>query len=193
MRFRDFFPIAIVCLAAGTALHATMASAAAQTDSAPLQLKKFMKAPIASSATHTVKKADGEYSHLGTNRLQKRKTATRRNHPAEAAPENPRLAASDEQALVRIVAADEINEIDLAADEGPIIPVAVLTSTETVQVASPDELNAIDQAAATLATSSSESTPLTTPSEHRSLLLRMLDGINVVITATTTAVKALFA
>jgi hypothetical protein len=48
-----------------------------------------------------------------------------------------------------VVTAGEVNEIDLAADSAPIVPVRVTTTSEAaVQVVQPGELNAIDQLAA---------------------------------------------
>ena len=204
MRLRGFITIVVACVGVSTAFGTTLAFAVEQTGATPLQLKKFMKTPVSSSATRTTKKADGDYAQLPAQRLKK-KTAEKQPEPATApvavSTEATNAYASVMDAQVKIVSADEVNEIDLAADIEPIIPVAVQTRTEIVHVVGPNEINAIDQAAdketvgiapaAEPATTASGPISLTT--EHKSWMQRMIDGLNVVFAAASTAVKALFA
>lgn len=204
MRLRGFITIAVVCIGVSTGFGATAVSAVEQTGATPLQLKKFMKSPVSSSAARTVKKADGNYARLPSQRL-KRKAAAKEPEPLaapiEISSEATNAYAAVMDAQVKIVAEDELNEIDLAADVVPIVPVAVPTSTETVHVAGPNEINAIDRAAdkGTVGMAPAAepvamaSSPIGLATEHKSWMQRMIDGLNVVLAAATAAAKALFA
>jgi hypothetical protein len=205
MRLRGFIPIAVVCIGASTGFGATAVSAVEQTGATPLQLKKFMKTPVSSSATRTVKKTDGDYAQLPSQRLKK-KAATKEPEPAtvpiEIASEATNAYAAVMDAQVKVVTEGELNEIDLAADVVPIVPVAVATSTETVHVVGPNEVNVIDRAAdkgtvgmapAVVEPVAMASGPISLATEHKSWMQRMIDGLNVVLAAATAAAKALFA
>ncbi len=204
MRLRGFIPFAVVCIGFGMAFSVTAAFAVEETGATALQLKKFMKSPVSSSATRTVKKADGDYAQMPARRLKKKAAAKQSVHapaPVEFASEATNAYASVMDAQVKIVSADEVNEIDLAADVEPIIPIAVSTSAETVRVVSPSEVNAIDQAAdketvgiappAEPTTTAFSTISITT--ELKSWVQRMIDGLHVVFAAATAAAKALFA
>jgi hypothetical protein len=204
MRLRGFIPIAVVCIGASTGFGATAVSAVEQTGATPLQLKKFMKSPVSSSATRTEKKADGDYAQLPSQRLKKKAAAKDPEPvaaPIEISSEATSAYAAVMDAQVKVVSEDELNEIDLAADVVPIVPVAVPTSTETVHVVGPNEINAIDQAAdkgtvglaPTAEPDATASSPIGIATEHKSWMQRMIDGLNIVLAAATAAAKALFA
>jgi hypothetical protein len=200
MRLRGVIPIVLVCIGFGI----TGASAVEEAGPRPLQLKKFMKGPVSSSATRTVKKADGEYAQLPAQRL--RKKATKQPTTEEITMETANALeaanafASVMESQVKVVSANEVNEIDLAADADPIIPIAVPTSAETVHVVGPNEINALDRAAdketvamVPTAEPAVESSSTSMMAELKSWGQRMIEGINIVFAAATTAVKALFA
>jgi hypothetical protein len=151
-----------------------------------------------------MKKADGDYAQLPSQRLKKKAAAKQPESapaPVGLASEATSAYASVMDAQVKVVSEDELNEIDLAADVAPIVPVAVPTSTETVHVVGPNEVNAIDQAAdketvgfaSTAEPTASASSPFGIATEHKSWMQRMIDGLNVVFAAATAAAKALFA
>ena len=202
MRLRGF--VAIVCIGVSTSFGVTAAPAIEQSGTAPLQLKKFIKTPVSSSATRTAKKSDGEYTRQSAQRLKK-KTAVKQSDPLPApvavSSEATNAYASVMDAQVKVVSADEINEIDLAADVVPIVPISVPTSTETVHVVGADEVNAIDRAAdketTGIAPAAEPVTAAYSPSgittELKSWVQRMIDGLHVVFVAATAAAKALFA
>src|SRR5437868_14776389 len=108
MRLRGFIPIAVVCAFGSTGFGATAVSAVEQTGATPLQLKKFMKSPVSSSAARTVKKADGDYARLLSQRL-KRKAAAKEPvaAPIEISSEATSAYAAVMDAQVKIVAEDE--------------------------------------------------------------------------------------
>jgi hypothetical protein len=204
MRIHGFIPIAIVCVGVSTVFGATAASAVEQFSTAPIQLKKFMKSPVSSSATRTVKKTDGEYAQLLAQRLKKKATAKQPEPvraPVAISAEATNAYASVMDAQVKVVSGEEINEIDLAADVEPIIPMSVPTSSETVHVAGPNEVNAIDKAAdkGTVGMAAASEPATTAPSstdiatELKSWVQRMIDGLHIVFAAATAAAKALFA
>jgi hypothetical protein len=125
-------------------------NAATAKQPAPLVLDKFRRRPVTSAAARSVKTSDGSYAQVATARRAKPRPAAARATPAPAklSPEAARAYASDAGTEVRVVAADEVNELDLAADSAPIVPVRVTTTSEAaVQVVQPGELNAIDQLA----------------------------------------------
>ena len=119
-----------------------------QAASAPMQLKKFTRRPVASTATRTVKKPDGSYAQIPMTRRAKARPAVAPAAPAAPVDmaETAALAfASLAASQVRVVAAEEINEIDLAADAA-----VVSTSIEvaqSVQVVGADEINELDRRA----------------------------------------------
>lgn len=201
MRIRQFVTVVMVCASASAACLTT-AFAAEQIGTAPLQLKTFMKSPVSSSATRTVKKADGNYTNIQGKRLRKT-DVTQRTEPApapiEMSSEATNAYASIMDTRVKVVAETDVNEIDLAADIEPIVPIAVSTSTEKVQVVAEGQINAIDEAAdketAAIAprTTSALSDPIAISSEGKSWIRRMLDGLNTAIASATNVVKALFA
>ena len=205
MRLRGFVQITIVFVGVSMGLGTSGAQAVEQQTSAtPLQLKKFMKSRVSSSATRTVKKADGDYAQLSARRLKKKAAANRPEPvpaPVAISSEATSAFASVMDAQVKIVSADEVNEIDLAADVEPIIPIAVATSTETVRVVGPNEVNAIDQAAdketvgiaPPVEPTTTASSPTSATAELKSWVQRMIDGLHVVFAAATAAAKALFA
>lgn len=203
MRLRGFIPIAVVCVGISISFGTTTASAVEQSSTAPIQLKKFMKSPVSSSAARTAKKADGEYTQPHAQRLTRKAAAKNPESvltPVEISSEATNAYASVMDAQVKVVSADEVNEIDLAADVEPIIPVSVPTSNETVHVVGPNEVSAIDHTAdrETVGMAAAEPvamavSPTGIATELKSWAQRMIDGLHVVFAAATAAAKALFA
>jgi hypothetical protein len=123
-------------------------TAAQAKQPAPLVLDKFRRKPVTTAAARSVKTRDGSYAQVGTARRAKPRPTVAQAAPAKLTPEAAQALASDAGTEVRVVSADEVNELDLAADSAPIVPVRVTTTSEPpVQVVQPDELNAIDRMA----------------------------------------------
>lgn len=152
MTRRSFNRILTVCAAAASlALPASLASAsesargqpAAQAAaSKPLKLKKFMRKPIATSATRTVKKKNGNYAKVGIKRHEKPRAAKSQVSPENLSPAAAQAFASYELARVRVVTPEEIGIVDLQTN-----PAATTVGIDSVQVVSADEVNDIDRKA----------------------------------------------
>jgi hypothetical protein len=128
----------------------TCRAAAPAKQPAPLVLDKFRRKPVASAAARSVKTRDGSYAQIATARRARPRPTVARVIPATLTPDAAQAYASDAGTEVRVVAAEEVNEIDLAADSAPIVPVRVTTTSEAgVQVVQPGEINAIDRMAST--------------------------------------------
>jgi hypothetical protein len=117
------------------------------TQAKPMKLKKFMKKPVASSATRTVKKKNGEYTKPSTKRGAARSAAT----PVPASPPAPEKAispeaaqamASYELARVRVVTPETTGSANLLTD-----PTSTIVNIDTVEVVNAEEINDIDRKA----------------------------------------------
>ncbi len=143
--------IAALCAAAIVGLiWIASAATAAPSQSKPLPLSKFMRKPIATAATRAVKTRDGSYRQVSASRVSpphrgKRTGVTQPQIP-ELSAEAAQAFASDATAQVQVVASNEVNEIDLAADAAPLVPVRVFTQ-HVVQQVGADEFNEIDRQA----------------------------------------------
>ena len=140
---------------------------------APLRLEKFRRQPVAlGKPTQVVKKPNGHYVKVRLNQPGKPKVARK---PGEPSPEffpvvvSPVAAAAlamqenvtRAAAYVRVVDADELNEIDLAAAETPVVSDAPLVAIQVpttieppIRVNSVQELIDHDHRAALAATAS---------------------------------------
>lgn len=108
----------------------------------PMKLKKFMHRPVASRAVRSVKTADGEYAPVKLTRHGKHRGATRikaaSSSHAKAAPTDiaagqpssaptlettgvpfPLPGVADATGAVPVVTADQVNDLDRAADTAP--------------------------------------------------------------------------
>lgn len=118
----------------------------AQTDgSKPLRLKNSARKPVATSATRTVKKRNGEYaSAKPARRAKPRQTATAQ--PA-LSPVAAQAFASYELARVRPLSPEEVDNAQLLASAAVATNAAVVVAADAVQVVSADEINVIDRLA----------------------------------------------
>lgn len=177
----------------------------------PLQLTKFLRKPVASSATRAVKTQDGSYAKAAPGRRAKKRPAMPQPKPEENAPEAAMAYAAAPAAAattgVKIVTADEVNEIDRAATPAPIVETASVSgTTQTVEVVKAEELNAIDRAAdaarnVSYGVSQVQATP--TPDVHEaaqpdrhaesSLLQRFVYMVGGAFAAAAAAVRMIFA
>jgi hypothetical protein len=122
--------------------------------SSPLRLDKFRRKPVATAAARTVKTRDGRYAQVTAGRVaagRRAKQRLARPEPPQFVPVQVSPEAAQAYALwravaqVRVVPADELNEIDLAADDTPIVPIAITTTVESaVQGAGARGPDAID-------------------------------------------------
>jgi hypothetical protein len=149
---RIFVCLSIVGAAvAGPALLTAPAAAneatAQATEAKPMKLKKFMKKPVASSATRTVKKKNGEYTKTSTKRRAARSAATSVPAPPSAppkaiSPEAAQAMASYELARVRVVTPETTGSANLLTD-----PTSTIVNIDTVEVVNAEEINDIDRKA----------------------------------------------
>jgi len=122
--------------AAGACVEAGCSPAREAKPQQPIKLEKFRRNPVAlGKATRVVKTPDGDYAKVKLTRRAKVKPAAPQFLPVAVSPEAE--AALAMQASVRVVEADELNEIDLTAEDLPLVPVLVTTTSEPpVRVAS---------------------------------------------------------
>ena len=144
----------------------TNAVAQTQPSPAPLMLNDKAHTPVAKSAARVVKTRDGQYTSVPLPRPAPRHPATVAKYAPVAVPPEAAQAFASAAAQVRVVTADELNDIDRAADAwpsgpAPIVPVAVTTTPQkpmAVAVVDALELNDIDRQAATVAAPQPEAT-----------------------------------
>jgi len=118
----------------------------AATEQKPLKLTKFMRKPVASSATSSIKKKNGEPAKVAVSRRAKPRAAV----PAAALP-TPELSAAAAQAFaayelarVRVVTPEEAEHARVAAD---VAASTRVLAVDNVQIVRADELNDIDRKA----------------------------------------------
>jgi len=114
----------------------------------PLRLEKFRGQPVAlGKPARVVQTRDGNYARVKfTNRAKLKTTQSPQFLPVTLSPEA--AAALAMQASVRVVEADELNAIDLTADDPPLVPVRVMTTSEpSVRSASAVDVNDLDRKA----------------------------------------------
>jgi Ni/Co efflux regulator RcnB len=127
-------------------------TAAPDAGNKPVKLNSSERKPVATSATRTVKKKDGEYAKATVKRRVK-------VPPAAAAPVSAPLSAAAAQAFaayelarVRVVTAEETDGARRLADDA--IGATRVIAVENVQIVAPSEINHIDrQADSTVAVS----------------------------------------
>jgi hypothetical protein len=145
----------------------TGTEAKTKTASKPLKLKNHMRKPVASSATRSVKRNDGEYRKVAFKRRAKtsektpEKTSekapakTRAEPRAEVQPELPPISpaaasafASYELARVRVISPELIEEsrllADLVANSSAVADDTTIIGIDSVQVVQSSEVNDID-------------------------------------------------
>ena len=128
------------------AVPAAAEPATQATETKPLKLKTFMRKPVATSATRTVKKKSGDYAKVAIKRRAKM-------HAAAAPPVAPdtisaaaaQAFAAYELARVRVVTAEEADGARQLADAA--VNATAVVGIDNVQVVSADEVNDIDRKA----------------------------------------------
>jgi hypothetical protein len=117
----------------------------------PLKLRNHMRKPVASSATRTVKRGDGEYRKVAIKRRAKPRPEPRPEAPPEAPAVSPAAAqafASYEVARVRVVSPELMEEArllaDLVASRSTVADTSPVIGAENVQVVESSEVNDID-------------------------------------------------
>ena len=136
--------ILTVCAAAASVTllvnSAAAEPSAGAAEAKPLKLRTFMRKPVASSATRTVKKKDGEYAKVAVKRRAKARVAAAPvtlTTPAAISPTAAQAFAAYELARVRVVTAEDADD----ARHGAVVAV------DNVQIVSADEVNEIDRKA----------------------------------------------
>jgi hypothetical protein len=151
---------------------------------APMKLGKHMRKPVASVSARTIKTGDGTLVTVKLARRTKSKPAGPQFMPVVVSPVAAQAFAEQAASQVRVVSANEANEIDLAADAAPeASSVIAVTSESSVQIAAAGPVNEADAATETRAVSLdrlnksfaavSEAKP-ETPDENKSWFQRML-------------------
>jgi hypothetical protein len=147
----NFVRILAMCAIAAPALVATPANAcesgrcepgAQPAASQPLKLNSFRRKPVATSATRTVRKKNGEYTRVKTTRPVKQNPQVT---PESISPAAAQAFASYELARVRVVTPEETN--GLIAEAAASMNGAAVVDVNNVQVVSADEMNDIDRKA----------------------------------------------
>ncbi len=151
-----FIHILTVCAAAaGSALLAVPATAcesgrcevSAQAKTKPLNLKTFVRKPVANSATRTVKTKSGEYAKVAIKRRPKQRQAVPPVTPETISPAAAQAFASYELARVRVVTSEEADDARLRADAAVLSNSARVVGVDNVQIVSAEEINDIDRKA----------------------------------------------
>ena len=138
---------AVVCSLA-LAVPATAAPSPPATEAKPIKLKSFMRKPVATSATRTVKKQNGDYAKVAVkHRAKARVVAAPVATPVTITPAAAQAFAAYELARVRVVTAEEADGARRLADAAANATTTV--SIDTVQVVSADEINELDRRADT--------------------------------------------
>jgi hypothetical protein len=153
----SFIRILTTCAAAGAAAILVVPASACESGrcevsapaagTKPLKLKTFMRKPVATSATRTVKKKDGAYTKVTIKRRAKARVAAPEVTPETISPAAAQAFASYELARVRVVTPEEIGKplfsdtATTSSDEAAVIGV------DNVQVVSAGEVNDIDRKA----------------------------------------------
>ena len=186
------FRIVVVVAAVGGGLILSGASAQACSDCLPAAQQKAKptaqrsakptRKPVATAAARVVKTASGNYARVPLPRPAKRQTAKVQYLPVVVAPEAAQAFAMTQAfatqpiANVRMVTAEEVNEIDLAASDAPITPILVPTRVgSAVAVVNAREFNAIDQQAAAPQAASRETAACAGASASAPLQVSWLD------------------
>jgi hypothetical protein len=139
-------------------------SAAQASPGKPLKLKKFARKPVATSATRTVKKKNGQYTKSKIAREAepakaadpaRQTTGAAENVPSKLPPAAAQAFASYELARVRVVTPDEIDSAQLlssttlAENAGDLAAnnATTIVSPDAVQVVSVEDVNELDRRA----------------------------------------------
>ena len=138
---------AAVCSLA-SAVPATAAPSPPATEAKPVKLKSFMRKPVATSATRTVKKQNGDYAKVAVKRRAKtRVVAAPAPTPVIMTPAAAQAFAAYELARVRVVTAEEADGARQLADAAA--NATTMVSIDNVQVVSAAEVNELDRRADT--------------------------------------------
>lgn len=150
--------ILAVCAAvmAGTfaAGEATAEPATAAAEGKPLKLNAVARKPVASSATRTVKKKDGEYARVAGKRRAKRSTVAQEAPPPAAviattgiSPAAAQAFAAYALARVRVVTSEEAESSRLIADASANGTMVI--GVDQVQIVNANDVNHLDSKADT--------------------------------------------
>ena len=122
--------------------------------SKPLTLRTHMRKPVATSATRTVKKKNGEYAQAASKRRPTQRVADTAAVAPDATtsavitPAAAQAFASYELARVRVLTPEELGSASLTADFAAASPNATtVVSVDNVQVVGAEEVNDIDRRA----------------------------------------------
>jgi hypothetical protein len=163
----------------------------------PLRLETFRRQPVAlGNPTRVVKTPAGDYAKVKLTRRAKSRPDAPQFLPVALSPEAE--AALAMQAAVRVVEADEVNEIDRAAD--PLVPVRVMTTSEPPARAaaaevSADDRNADEQVSAPAQAMATAAVPAQSPEPATGLrgsLWRYVSWLSDTLGALFAAVRCLF-
>jgi hypothetical protein len=190
---------AVVC-ALALAIPAAAEPNPPATETKPIKLKSFMRKPVATSATRTVKQTNGDYTKVAVKRRAKTRGAavTQPPRPAETlSPAAAQAFAAYELARVRVVTPEEADGARRLADAA--MNATTLVSVETVQIVSADEVNDLDRRADSpvaisldsLSRDLAGSRSLTVPAEPKADADSWLQRLLVVFGSAFTAVAAL--
>jgi hypothetical protein len=128
------------------AVPATAEPSTPATETKPIKLKTFMRKPVATSATRTVKKKNGDYAKVAVKRrASARVAAAPPVMPDTISPAAAQAFAAYELARVRVVTPEEADGARQLADDA--INATTFVGIDNVQVVSADEVNDIDRRA----------------------------------------------
>lgn len=144
--------VSLIRVLAATAIASCLiaAPAAAQTaapspGAKPLKLNSVQRKPVATSATRTVKKKDGEYPKVAIKRRAKKAAAPLSAVPESLSPAAAQAFAAYELARVRVVTSEEADGARNLAHAAINAPTIV--GIDQVQVVSAHDVNDIDRKA----------------------------------------------
>jgi hypothetical protein len=128
------------------AVTATAETSPPATEARPIKLKSFMRKPVATSATRTVKKQNGDYAKAAVKRRTKARVVTAPAvMPVTMTPAAAQAFAAYELARVRVVTAEEAGVARRLADAAA--NATTMVSIDNVQVVSAEEVNELDRRA----------------------------------------------
>lgn len=128
------------------AVSASAEISAPAPETKPVKLKSFMKKPVATSATRTIKKQNGDNAKVAVKRRTKtRAVMARVVTPVTITPAAAQAFAAYELARVRVVTAEEADGARRLADA--TANATTMVSIDKVQIVSAQEVNEIDRRA----------------------------------------------
>ncbi len=186
--------------------------ASAEPELQPVELETYLREVPSKPAPRVVKKQDtgpvGERT-AEKPKPRKKQLAAPQPKPAEAEPPKPAVVQSDAMqqpayafdaaAFVRVVSADDLNEIDLAAPPETSVTETTGVGIRSVQVVDPVEVNDLDRRADTIRTASlGMATQLPAMAQRQpeveapSWLQRTINRLGAAFASVSAAVRSLF-